>query len=469
MVCAAASASVRSQSMTTDTASEVPARLAKTGALPAEMGARGSLLPGVPAPVAPASGAGGRASGTTVFYDGSEGSTSPWTVSGDPTWAITTYRAAAGTHSSYCAGSAIAAPGPYANNMVAGRVAGPFDLSAVTSATFQYKMYFKTERDADWVWARVSIDGVNFKGWGESGDSQGWADRSRDLTAVPVLGNVCGQSQVWIAFYFESNPTVTYEGAYVDEVTVLASSPPTPTPGADDDIPGVAIPWSPFTGSVSRDTDRDDVFSIALTSGQSLTASITGPSGSDFRLYLYAPGTSSVKDSDTPYEAVASGASYPCSFSHTATQSGAYYLDAYSQSGAGDYTVTYSVASPTPTELHWRLTPLRGPSRVHAGVGVRYVGWLRSTLTTGGSVRSARAGAHVKFALAVPWEHYLDGRWQIPSRDWKKVFSVDPTQGLSYSAGAKFKPGKWRVRAIAKELGTGRLVKSVYTKFTVYP
>ncbi|MEI6452637.1 MAG: hypothetical protein WCP98_22160, partial [Actinomycetes bacterium] len=81
--------------MTTDTASEAPARPAMSGAPPAEMGARGSLLPGLPVFIEPASGAPGVATGVTIFYDGFEGSTSQWTVSGDPTWAITTYRAAA--------------------------------------------------------------------------------------------------------------------------------------------------------------------------------------------------------------------------------------------------------------------------------------------------------------------------------------------------------------------------------------
>jgi hypothetical protein len=88
------------------------------------------------------------------------------------------------------------------------------------------------------------------------------------------------------------------------------------------------------------------VFRLVLSTGQTLTASITGPLGSDFRLYLYAPATASVKDADAPYEAVAFGTSYPRSFSYAATQSGTYYLDVYSYSGAGGYTVTYSVTSP---------------------------------------------------------------------------------------------------------------------------
>jgi len=45
---------------------------------------------------------------------------------------------------------------------------------------------------------------------------------------------------------------------------------------------------------------------------------------------------------------------------------------------------------------------------------------------------------------------------------------VDPTLGRYYRAGAKFKPGKWRVRATATDWVTFK-VKSPYKKFTVYP
>jgi len=295
-------------------------------------------LPGAPNGVALPSGGKDVAASAGIFYDGFEGSAPPWKVAGSPTWAGTTYRAASGSQSAYCAGSAVSPPGPYANSMMAWLVAGPFDLSTVTSASLQYKLYVNSELNHDWISAEVSVDGDAFYGWGTSGNSQGWIDKSRDLTAVPTLGNVCGRSQVWIAFTFESDSSITGEGAYVDEVSITGSG----SGGADDDIPGVAIPSSPFTGSLSRATDYDDVFQIALTAGQTLTAGLTGPSGSDFRLYLYAPGTASVKDPNTPFVAGATKGSYPRSFSYTPTQSGTYYLDVYSYSGDGGYTVTYS-------------------------------------------------------------------------------------------------------------------------------
>lgn len=145
-----------------------------------------------------------------------------------------------------------------------------------------------------------------------------------DITTWDSTANVCLK-----AYTTSATPTPT----------------PTPTTGADDDVPGVAIPESPLIGTISQSTDQDDVFRVALISGQALRASITGSSGSDFRLYLYAPGTTSVKDPAAPCLAVASGGDYPRSFSYKATASGTYYVGAHAGAGAGSYSVTYSITS----------------------------------------------------------------------------------------------------------------------------
>jgi C1A family cysteine protease len=119
---------------------------------------------------------------------------------------------------------------------------------------------------------------------------------------------------------------------------------PSPTAGADDDIPGVVLPASPVVGVVAAGGDLDDVFRVVLDAGQTLKATIVGPFGSDLRLYLYGPGTASVKDPDTPYLALARGA-YPASFSYIADEDGTYYLDVYAYAGGGAYSVSYTISS----------------------------------------------------------------------------------------------------------------------------
>jgi hypothetical protein len=46
----------------------------------------------------------------------------------------------------------------------------------------------------------------------------GWCDVNFDLTNVYTLGNLCGQSQVWIAFKFHSDSSITDEGSYLDDI-----------------------------------------------------------------------------------------------------------------------------------------------------------------------------------------------------------------------------------------------------------
>ena len=102
------------------------------------------------------------AASVDAFYDGFEGASPPWQVEGNPTWGCTTYRAAAGTWSAYCAGSAIAPPGPYANNMQAWIETGPIDLSTATEATLEYKFYLDCEAGFDGLVVGVSLNGTDY-------------------------------------------------------------------------------------------------------------------------------------------------------------------------------------------------------------------------------------------------------------------------------------------------------------------
>ncbi|MGD2147388.1 MAG: hypothetical protein PVH41_11900, partial [Anaerolineae bacterium] len=73
----------------------------------------------------------------------------------------------------------------------------------------------------EFIWG-ASVDGTSYGGYGRSQNTDGWIERSLDLTQVPILGDVTGESQVWIAFVFQSdysNP-VDYFGAWVDNVVL---------------------------------------------------------------------------------------------------------------------------------------------------------------------------------------------------------------------------------------------------------
>ena len=188
----------------------------------------------------------------TIFADGFEGGTSPRQSSNSPTWGRTSYRTATGAWSAFCGGRRRRRRGPCPGSMDAWLVAGPYDLSTVTSGTLSFKVWLSSQLDDDWVSGMVSVDGVAFYGWSGSGAAvRAGPARSIDLTSVPGAGNVCGHSQVWVAFVFQSDATVGGEGAYVDDVVLQGDRAPVITSFSPDSGPSftrVAVHGSGFTG-----------------------------------------------------------------------------------------------------------------------------------------------------------------------------------------------------------------------------
>ena len=66
--------------------------------------------------------------------------------------------------------------------------------------------------------------------------------------------------------------------------------------------------------------------------------------GTDFDVYLYGPGTTTVIDS-SDWLACGATEAYPDAFTYVVRTSGTYYLDVWSYNGTGDYTLSYTVKS----------------------------------------------------------------------------------------------------------------------------
>lgn len=128
-------------------------------------------------------------------------------------------------------------------------------------------------------------------------------------------------------------------GAYTLTWTILKSSGE-----FDDDIPGRPLPPSPVTGTVSAVGDPDDVFSVDLSAGDELTLQLAGAPGTDFDLYIFGPGNTTV-DGSEPSLAHAVGQSYPERLTYVATTAGRYYVDVYAYAGSGGYTLTYELTN----------------------------------------------------------------------------------------------------------------------------
>jgi hypothetical protein len=162
----------------------------------------------------------------SVVTDGFENfSSDTWDVysSIDTTyWGATTYRAADGRFSLYCAGGGTnPAPGggPYPASLETWVITGPFSLADAAAATVKYKRWLQTEQSVDYLYIMVSLDDDNYHGWRVSGASSLWSDDSLDLGSLTSI-QVLGKPAVWFAFLFESDGMNQFEGVYVDQLRI---------------------------------------------------------------------------------------------------------------------------------------------------------------------------------------------------------------------------------------------------------
>jgi len=180
-------------------------------------------------PVEPENSGEARAGWQNIMTDGFEGAFPGvwdlWVAPGatDAYWGKDNYRAHSDSYSVFCAKSGSAGvnpPADYPNDMRAWMIYGPFSLADASDAELNFYYWLQSEENYDYFNWLASTNGTNFYGWRTSGNSSGWASESFDLTDVYTLGNLCGQSQVWIAFIFTSDETGTDKGAFIDDVVL---------------------------------------------------------------------------------------------------------------------------------------------------------------------------------------------------------------------------------------------------------
>ena len=129
-------------------------------------------------------------------------------------------------HCAWCAAGPDSLPPlqQYPDNCASWMVYGPVDLSHANWAKLNFSAWLDTEPGYDFLLWAVSLDNVSFFGEGLSGNSNGWVSLDFDLTAVDSLGDVTGLSQVWFAFIFYSNGSVSGKGTFVDNVELRVAN-----------------------------------------------------------------------------------------------------------------------------------------------------------------------------------------------------------------------------------------------------
>jgi hypothetical protein len=155
-------------------------------------------------------------------------------------------------------GAGLSCVADYPDDVLSWMVYGPFSLSDAIAAELTFQLWLNAERDYDLFYYMASIDGEEFYGPpGLSGSTDEWTAVTLDLTAVPELGNLAGQPEVWIAFVFASDFAVHYsDGAHVDDVLVRkwVGAAETPTATATPSATPTTIHFGVYLPVVKRRT-----------------------------------------------------------------------------------------------------------------------------------------------------------------------------------------------------------------------
>ena len=152
-----------------------------------------------------------------------------------------TCRAYSGSHSGWVvgggSGAGLGCQSAYPRHVRSWMVFGPFSLADASAAELGFQLWLNSEPRYDGVFSGASIDGLEFHGHMVTGNSAGWVQEALDLRAVPELGDLAGQEEVWIALLFVSDGVVrTQQGAFIDDIVLqkyvgsLADLPEESTP-----------------------------------------------------------------------------------------------------------------------------------------------------------------------------------------------------------------------------------------------
>lgn len=144
---------------------------------------------------------------------------------------------------------------------------------------------------------------------------------------------------------------------------------------ADDNIPGIYIPNYPYTDTLNKRSDSDDIFAIFLVAGDQIQVSLSGASGTDFDLHLFGPGATDI-DLDTPLSSSMNRGTSTESISYNVnSQAGIYYIDVYSYSGNGSYTIDVRITDSSTFSGTATVTRLWGETSEDTSIALSKQGW----------------------------------------------------------------------------------------------
>jgi len=168
-------------------------------------------------------------SSSVLFGDDFESGTSQWTLTGS--WGLTSSSSHSPSNSLTDTPS-----GDYGNEILtSATTASPINLPA--GATLNFWHSYEIESNYDYGYVRISTDQST---WNTLATYDGYAT---NWSQVEIdLGAYAGQS-VWIRFEFDTDYSVTYDGWYIDDVSVSGV-------GSTNNLPPAPVLLSPLDGGL---------------------------------------------------------------------------------------------------------------------------------------------------------------------------------------------------------------------------
>ena len=269
---------------------------------------------------------------TTVFSDNMTSFPTGWTLSPTTGWVKSSTRYYSASYSARC--DDVSPYGNSQNNYMTRTVS----LAGYASASLSFYVWQYTESGYDYVYVQYYSGSTWTTAWSRAGNYQSW---SKQTVTIPTTATQ-------VRFWFKSDGSLTYTGAYVDDVVLTATGAAIAqndagTGGDAGNTIATATLVNPgsWTGCYLDATDRNDYYKFNVTSGQVIKVKITPPSAADFDLYLHNPSQTQVGSSTR-------GAGLVDSIVYTANATGYWYCRAYQYSGTGNYGLSISTASPNP-------------------------------------------------------------------------------------------------------------------------
>lgn len=129
-------------------------------------------------------------------------------------------RVYAGNYSAYCADNGDGAGQTYDNYMLAGmQFQNAVDISGFSSVQLSFMMYYDTEVDYDYVTLQY-WNGASWVTFDAFTGFAGWTQYVYNLIGFP--------SQLYLVWVFDTDGTITDEGAYVDNILLVPNAANSP-------------------------------------------------------------------------------------------------------------------------------------------------------------------------------------------------------------------------------------------------